>query len=67
MTWSTWFLARERLREVLDAHQSLWELERVAVGMATVGYSHEEIAARLERSVRSVDNGLQRARGKLAA
>ncbi len=56
----------KRLPQVRNAN-ALTSAELEAVRLATEGLTYGEIAARLNKSVRTVDNQLRRAREKLAA
>ena len=61
-------LARESESEFLTAYgRQLTKLEREVLQYYLEGYSCREIALRLSRSVKSVDNAVQRVRRKLAS
>ena len=55
--------ARE-LREMIFA--ALSPMEKKVLALYLEGYDYLQIAARMERSVKSIDNALQRIRGKVA-
>ena len=58
-------LARERVSETLTAAVALSSMERRVLGHYLDGFSYEEIARRLGRQQKSVDNAIQRIRRKL--
>jgi RNA polymerase sporulation-specific sigma factor len=60
-------IARERLVALSSAGRHLTELERIALGHALLGWSTGEIARRVGRPRKVMDNALQRARRKLEA
>ena len=59
-------LARERVSEITSAAQkNLSSLEKRVLSLYLDGFSYEEIARRLGRQQKSVDNAIQRIRHKL--
>ena len=57
----------ENTRELLDAiHALLSPLEREVLALYLQGYDYLQIGEKLDRSAKSIDNALQRIRGKIA-
>ena len=60
-------IARERAHEITDClYGSLSRFESIILGLYLEGISYEEMAAKVNKSPKSVDNAVQRIRKKLA-
>ena len=60
-------IARERVDEITDSlHGSLSRFESKVLGLYLEGLSYEEMAVKLKKTPKSVDNAVQRIRKKLA-
>jgi len=62
-----WVLAKERENEIVVQRQALLSrLERQVLDLYLNGYSYKEIADKLSKSEKSIDNAVQRIRKKFA-